>query len=33
MKRFFLACGVALVFATSAFGAESTYIFQTPGVT
>ncbi len=33
MKHFILACAAALVFATGAFGAETTYIFQTPGVT
>ncbi len=33
MLRFILAVGAALFFATSAFGAEATYIFQTPGVT
>jgi len=34
MKPIFLACGAALLlFATSAFGADATYVFQTPGVT
>ncbi len=33
MKPFLLACGAALLLTTSAFGAEATYVFQTPGVT